>query len=97
MRPPAPRTRCQGRFSSSGATRNANPACRARPGKPAARATAPYVDTCPRGMEETTFQINSSAGFSSPDGRRAEREREPSELKGRNNAAKDFFERAICK
>ena len=48
-------------------------------------------------MEETTFQINSSAGFSSLDGRRAERDREPSELKGRNNAANDFFERAICK
>jgi hypothetical protein len=48
-------------------------------------------------MEETTFQINSSAGFSSPAGRRAERDREPSELKGRNNAAKDFFERAMRK
>ena len=38
MRPPAPRTRCQGRFNSSGATRSANPVCRARPGSPAARA-----------------------------------------------------------
>jgi hypothetical protein len=46
-------------------------------------------------MEATTFQINSSAGFSSPDGLAAARDRPPSELKGRNNAAKDFFERAI--
>jgi hypothetical protein len=46
-------------------------------------------------MEETTFQINSSAGFSSPFGPLTARDRDPSELKGRNNVAKDFFERAI--
>jgi hypothetical protein len=46
-------------------------------------------------MEATTFQISSSAGFSSPAGRE-ERDREPSELSGRNKAVKDFFlERAI--
>jgi hypothetical protein len=48
-------------------------------------------------MEATTFQINSSAGFSSPAGRLTDRDRRPSELKGRNNVAKDFFERAIRK
>src|SRR5439155_8858476 len=41
MRPSAPTTRCHGRFSALGATRSANPAWRARPGSPAARATAP--------------------------------------------------------
>jgi hypothetical protein len=46
-------------------------------------------------MDATTFQINSSAGFSSPAGRLPERDRLPSELKGRNNVAKDFFERAM--
>jgi hypothetical protein len=46
-------------------------------------------------MEATTFQISSSAGFSSPVGPE-ERDREPSELNGRNNAVNDFFlERAI--
>jgi hypothetical protein len=46
-------------------------------------------------MDATTFQINSSAGLSSPAGRLPERDRPPSELKGRNNAANDFFERAM--
>jgi hypothetical protein len=46
-------------------------------------------------MEATTFQINSRAGFSSPFGRPDERERAPSALNGRNNAAKDLLERAI--
>jgi hypothetical protein len=46
-------------------------------------------------MEETTFQINSRAGFSSPFGALAARDRDPSELRGRNNVAKDFFERAM--
>ncbi len=41
MRPPAPTTRCHGRFSPSGAMRSARPARRARPGSPAARATVP--------------------------------------------------------
>jgi len=37
----APATRCHGRFMSPGAILNANPLRRARPGSPAARATAP--------------------------------------------------------
>ena len=88
MRPPAPTTRCHGRLSASGAIRSANPACRARPGNPAARATAPYVETCPRGIAQTTCHIASSAGFASGADRR--RDPEASALKGRNSAWKRF-------
>src|ERR1700688_1976918 len=45
--PPAPTTRCHGRPR---APRNAQTTCRARPGKPAARATSPYVATFPFGI-----------------------------------------------
>ena len=38
---------------------------------------------------------DSMTGFSSPFGALAARDRDPSELKGRNNVAKDFFERAM--
>ncbi len=89
MRPPAPTTRCQGKLSPSGAILSANPAWRARPGNPAARATAPYVETCPRGMAQTTCHIASSAGFVSAADRR--RDRGLSALKGRNKAWNDFF------
>lgn len=47
MAPPAPRTRCQG---NPNPRRNTRATSRAAPGKPAARATPPYVDTFPRGI-----------------------------------------------
>ena len=89
MRPPAPTTRCHGRFSASGATLSANPAWRARPGSPAARATAPYVETRPRGIAQTTCQMPSSAGLSSAAG--SLRDRELVEFKGRKSAVIAFF------
>src|SRR5262249_18257350 len=45
--PPEPRTRCQGKPNEPRSTRAT---CRASPGNPAARATAPYVETFPRGI-----------------------------------------------
>jgi len=45
--PPAATTRCHGNPCDC---RNAHTTCRAAPGKPAARATAPYVETLPRGI-----------------------------------------------
>ena len=64
IRPPAPTTRCHGRLLPCGAMRNANPASRARPGSPAARATAPYVVARPRGIAQITSQIAWIAGLS---------------------------------
>src|SRR5580692_6603306 len=94
MRPPAPSTRCHGRLVSFGATLSAKPASRARPGRPAARATAPYVETCPRGMAQTTSQIAWIEGLSSADPPRRGLEFLP--LGGRKSSANDFFERAIA-
>jgi hypothetical protein len=91
IRPPAPTTRCHGTFSSSGATFSANPAWRARPGNPAARATAPYVATWPRGIAQTTCQIACSAGFSP--GADFRRDPELVARSGRNNASNVFFAR----
>ena len=45
--PPAPRTRCQG---NPNPRRKTAATCRAAPGKPAARAIPPYVDTLPCGI-----------------------------------------------
>jgi len=44
--PPEPRTRCHG---NPGTCRRTRTTWRAAPGQPAARATAPYVETFPRG------------------------------------------------
>jgi hypothetical protein len=54
--PPAPTIRCQG---TSNEPRSAATTCRAAPGKPAARAIAPYDDTSPRG----TFRIVARISF----------------------------------
>src|SRR5271154_6564927 len=95
MRPPAPRTRCQGRLIACGTTLKAKPVSRARPGSPAARATAPYVETCPRGMVQTTSQIAWMAGL--PAAGAARRGRELFAWSGRNNSEKDLPERAITR
>jgi len=50
MRPAALITRHHGTSLSSGSADNAHPTVRAAPGRPASRATSPYVATRPRGM-----------------------------------------------
>src|SRR5688572_1386796 len=63
MRGPAPTTRCHGRRIFAGATFSACPTSLARPGSPAVRATAPYVETWPRGIFRTALQIASRASL----------------------------------
>jgi hypothetical protein len=91
IRPPAPSTRCHGRFIFFGDSLSARPASRARPGSPAARATPPYVDTVPRGIALTTPQISCMAGLSSGSGPRFD----PDFLgfRGRNRSANDLLAR----
>jgi hypothetical protein len=52
--PPAPNTRCHG---NPRAARRAQTTCRAQPGKPAAAATSPYVDTLPLGILRIVSRI----------------------------------------
>ena len=55
--PPEPSTRCQGNPNDPRSTRAT---CRASPGTPAARATAPYVETLPRGIFLIARRIRTS-------------------------------------
>src|SRR5881396_550504 len=54
MRPAALITRHHGTSLSSGSADSAHPTARAAPGRPASRATSPYVATRPGGIRRTT-------------------------------------------